>query len=441
VGAATYSYAAGKIVVGYYMSWSRSTYPHTAIKYENLTHIAHAFIWPNSDGSLNVPSYFRYPELIQTAHSRGVKVVVSVGGWGQSAGFPGMAADSNARKRFVNELKNFCLTNGYDGADIDWEYPGSSDRANVTVLMRQLKEVFASTNLPLTLSIAAPSSDWNGGYDFGVLKSILDWIGIMTYDFHGPWTNHAGHNSPLYAPVSEQDGSVDQSVRFYFSKGIPSQKLCIGLAFYGYNFKASQLYGRSTGASSISYVNAIAKLSAGWMYHWDSISYVPYLTDPSNTQLITFDDTASIRYKCDYIVSKNLGGVIIWALGYDNQGNTQPLLETVGRVLGIITYVQGYPGNGHSSYELLQNYPNPFNSQTIITYTISSEQPSAFVRLTVFDVLGREAATLVNEWQQPGTHTVSFDPVSHSGSISSGVYFYRLNVDGVSTARTMMYIK
>lgn len=442
VEAATYSYAAGRIAVGYYMSWSRSTYSHAAIEYENLTHIAHAFIWPNSDGSLNVPSYFPYPELIQAAHSRGVKVVVSVGGWGQSAGFPGMAADLNARKRFVNELKSFCLTNGYDGADIDWEYPGSSDRANVTVLMRQLREAFASTNPPLTLSIAAPSSDWNGGYDFGVLKGILDWIGIMTYDFHGPWTSHAGHNSPLYAPSNEPEGSVDQSVRYYLSKGISSQKLCVGLAFHGYNFKASQLYGPSTGASLISYVNAIAELSAGWTYHWDSISYVPYLTDPSNTKLIAFDDTLSIRYKCEYLMSKSLDGVIIWALGYDNQGNTQPLLETVGRALGIVTHVEERSRNSPFwQYELLPNYPNPFNSQTIITYVISSEQSSAFVRLTVFDVLGREVATLVNGWQHCGTHTVSFDPVLHGRSISSGAYFYRLSVGGVSTVRAMTYTK
>ena len=69
--------AAKSLVVGYYPSWSKGTYPYNVIMYENLTHIAHAFLIPNADGSLGGVSGFAYPELIQAAHAHGVKVVVS----------------------------------------------------------------------------------------------------------------------------------------------------------------------------------------------------------------------------------------------------------------------------------------------------------------------------------------------------------------------------
>ncbi|MGC8897558.1 MAG: glycosyl hydrolase family 18 protein [Bacteroidota bacterium] len=432
----------GKIAIGYYTWWSRWNYPYDAVKYENLTHIAHAFIWPNSNGSLNIPSDFRYPELVQAAHQKGLPVIVSVGGWGQSDAFSPMAADSNARKQFVSELRDFCLKNGYDGADIDWEYPTSSDRLNATLLFKELREAFNNTRPPLTLSIAAPATDWREGYDFPAVKDLLDWIGIMTYDFHGTWTNHAGHNSPLYAPTSDQEGSVHQSVQYYLSKGISPEKLCIGLAFYGRLFNASRLYGPSTGGNAISYADIIAKEDSGWTYHWDSISYVPYITNPSNTQLITFDDTISIRHKCDYIKDKNLHGAIIWALGYDNLGNHQPLLETVGKELGFtLTYAQeSLIGHSAPEYVLQQNYPNPFNSQTVITYTI--EQSPAFVKLTIYDVLGREVATLARGWKLPGTYTVMFNPEASSlDPVASGAYLCRLNVNGKSSAKTMLYVK
>jgi hypothetical protein len=91
-------------------------------------------------------------------------------------------------------------------------------------------------------------------------------------------------------------------------------------------------------------------------------------------------------------------------------------------------------GNGEkempAAFELFQNYPNPFNPSTSITFRLSR---FAFVSVKVYDVLGREVATLVNEWKEAGTYNIQFDirpdPASAGGSFdifSSGVYFYRL---------------
>jgi carboxypeptidase T len=85
-------------------------------------------------------------------------------------------------------------------------------------------------------------------------------------------------------------------------------------------------------------------------------------------------------------------------------------------------------------YRLEQNYPNPFNPTTIITYQLPT---SSTVKLEVFDVLGKKVATLTNERQSAGTHTITFN----ASGLSSGVYFYRLQAGTFSQTRKMMLVK
>ena len=85
-------------------------------------------------------------------------------------------------------------------------------------------------------------------------------------------------------------------------------------------------------------------------------------------------------------------------------------------------------------YKLTQNYPNPFNPSTMIEYTISKQDK---VELKVYDVLGREVATLVNEFQNPGSYNVMFN----ASNLSSGVYFYKLNSGSFSDIKRMVLVK
>jgi hypothetical protein len=86
------------------------------------------------------------------------------------------------------------------------------------------------------------------------------------------------------------------------------------------------------------------------------------------------------------------------------------------------------------SYALAQNYPNPFNPTTNITYTVDSR---SMVSLNVYDVLGQQVASLVNEVKAPGQYTVPFDGTN----LTSGVYFYKLNADSKVEAKKMMLVK
>ena len=87
-----------------------------------------------------------------------------------------------------------------------------------------------------------------------------------------------------------------------------------------------------------------------------------------------------------------------------------------------------------SEYDLMQNYPNPFNPSTAISYKLSAFSP---VTLKVYDILGREVATLVNQNQNPGNYTVVFD----ASRLPSGVYFYRLTAGTYTATKKMMVVK
>jgi hypothetical protein len=85
-------------------------------------------------------------------------------------------------------------------------------------------------------------------------------------------------------------------------------------------------------------------------------------------------------------------------------------------------------------WSLDQNYPNPFNPSTHFKFTVGSQQ---LVTLTVFDALGREVSTIVNEMMQPGTYTATWNALP----FTSGVYFYRLQAGTFSETKRMILMK
>ena len=90
--------------------------------------------------------------------------------------------------------------------------------------------------------------------------------------------------------------------------------------------------------------------------------------------------------------------------------------------------------NGKPDFELKQNYPNPFNPSTMISFALNS---ASNVRLSVYDMSGRELATLANGSLMPGIHSFKWD----ASALSSGTYFYRLNVNGAQVVKQMQLIK
>ncbi len=321
-----------KIVIGYYASWTKAEFDHTKIQYKYLTHIAHAFTKPDSDGNLIVADDYVYPELIQTAHLNNVKVIMSIGGWGNCEGFPGMASMSKNRKRFIHQVLKFCRDHEYDGVDIDWEYVSNpEEQKNFVTFIKELSMAMKAQNPPLLLTMAAPSGAfWGRWVNYEQVVDHFDYISCMTYDYHGEWTDHSGHNSPLYTCGNDPCGSVDGSYAYFLIRKVPPQKLLLGIPFYGRSFDSRDLYQEYKKSQSYGYSEILNLINSGWSPFWDDCSQVPYLRNQDETEIVSYDDERSLSLKCRYVEEKQVAGLIIWELSLDHYQNDSVLLKVIG---------------------------------------------------------------------------------------------------------------
>ncbi len=425
-----------KYVVGYYPNWS-SLQPQN-IKFENLTHVIHAFAWPTSTGGIQMYSGMPSANLINATHNAGKKVLLAFGGWGQSDGFAPMVADSASRATFINNVVQLFNQSGYDGIDLDWEYPSNSTQgANLTTFVKELRERFNQENPVWLITMAVSAGSWVGQYlQYLNLDDYVDWFGVMTYDFHGSWTSHAGHNSPLYQPSNCNDGASDGGIKYLtVTRQVSKQKVILGVPFYGREFNASGLYqSQSGGVADLTYSASLDRINNGYEYYWDMFSKVPYLQNAAHTKVVTYENPESIETKCQYALDNQLKGVMIWALGQDVVGSSQPLLETAGRKMGLVTSVENIVEQIATDFYLYDNYPNPFNPSTTIKYLIPE---TSFVTLKIFDVLGNEVETLVNEIKSQGTYQTTFD----ASQLSSGLYTYVLSSGNFIQSKKMLLVK
>ena len=111
---------------------------------------------------------------------------------------------------------------------------------------------------------------------------------------------------------------------------------------------------------------------------------------------------------------------------------------TPGRINDVFVNVDDDSDILPSKYSLMQNYPNPFNPSTIIKFSVPTH---SLVSLKVFDVIGNEIATLVNEEKLAGNYEIEFSSNKLNSSLSSGVYFYQLKTNEFNETKKMLLIK
>ena len=288
-----------------------------------------------------------------------LKVLLSVGGWG-AGNFSEMAADETHRKKFCQNCLKAVNDYKLDGIDIDWEYPGSSDagissssndKKNFTLLLKDLRSVLGNDKL-LTMA-----SEASAGYiDWASALQYLNFVNIMSYDMGRPPT----HNAALYNKDSRTKMSCEEAVAKHYAKGIPYNKMTLGMAFFG-RVDRNILKG-----DELDYNEIIAL--TGFTKCWDDNAKVPYLTDASGTMVLSYDDEQSIGLKAEYVKSKGLLGGMYWDIEADDANHTLgkavagPLLgwkdeqQQASAFLATNQYVQKYLEE--------VNYPNTNNSDT-----------------------------------------------------------------------------
>ena len=339
----------GGTVVGYYASWaSGQGYGPEDIPAELFTQINYAFAGIEG-GRAVLTSPVRDRENLRglTAlrqRNPQLRIVLSLGGWDDSAGFSDAAASSNGRKAFAQSCVDLVLEHGLDGVDLDWEYPVSGgapgvvhrpqDRENFTLLLRDLRAALdrqgRRDGKSYVLTIAGAVG---GGYlsciEPQAAAEIVDHIFLMAYDLQGPWDAATGFNAPLYAPSdgpSRYRSSVDGGVSAWLGAGVPAEKLVLGMPLYGYIYQSvdrrnNGLYQSFGSARSISW-NQIQRdcLSQGaYRQFFHQEAGVPYLY--GNRSFLSYDDPSSIAAKAELARRRGLGGVGFWELSQDAGGD------------------------------------------------------------------------------------------------------------------------
>ncbi len=330
-----------KRLIADYGYWSRTqTPPYSAdqIPFKKLTHINHAGVSFNADGSLNVPDGFLEPGLISKGHAAGVKVMLLLGG-----DFTGMETTAGSMATLVENLESFIVEHGYDGLDIDWEYPSSTlDQTTFFKLMSSLRKAFPSPHYFLSADVAP----WGGsGYDFPHVTPLVDYFNIMTYDCAGPWTDDGQLNSAIFPDPSnpepyecEPGGSVKEAIDIALQSKVPLAKMNMGTPFYGYFYQnVSTLFGpcKDCGNTVLSenYGTFIKQRinAKGWQTSYDTYALVPYmLRTDGKPGYITYDDWFSTYYRVWYSIwQRGTGGTFLWSLDADYDGSSQDLLDAM----------------------------------------------------------------------------------------------------------------
>src|ERR671937_2866302 len=355
-----------------------------------------------SDPSQHVFGNFNQLLKLKAAHPN-LRVVMSLGGWTLSKYLSDVAATPASRQTFVRScidliIKGNLPTGGwptqaggdgvaaglFDGIDIDWEYPGidpgngadhsPADVHNATLLLqefrRQLDAYGAVTGRHYLLTVDLPAGNVHstGSWELASVAQVVDWIDLLTFDFHGSWDSWTDFNSPFSLDPKEPavGGGAIQStwntrgtVDYYLANGVPAGKIVVGVPFYGkryvgvpsannglyqsfvpqgWPFNDSPTFhelvdtGLTDGNLNVIGPTALAapkNLGAddqgvnGFAWYWNGPAGAPWLYNPAldGGTFISYMDPHGVIERVQLVSNHHLRGLFAWEVSQDDDAN------------------------------------------------------------------------------------------------------------------------
>ncbi|MEB3190360.1 MAG: glycosyl hydrolase family 18 protein [Snowella sp.] len=384
------------VVAAYYPEWAiyDRNFQVKDIPVNNLTHIFYAFAKIDGNGEVatfdpwaatqitfngkytwdqsvaNQAGNFAELKTLKTANPQ-LSNMLSIGGWTLSSPFSDVALTDASRKKFATSAVNFIVKYGFDGIDLDWEYPvggGLSgnvnrpeDKHNYTLLVSELR---SQLNVQKTkdgktyqLTIASPAGfDKIANFELGQMAPYLDFFNVMTYDYHGTWEKQTNHQAALYSNPNDPSANKTQyniasTIQQYKNAGVKAEDIVLGAPLYGVSWTGVSnvndgLFQTATGAGpgtweagNFDYKDLYQKVnnpSSGYTRYWDDLAKVPYVYNKSLGVFSTYEDKQSLGAKLDYLKTQGLGGMFFWEASADLP-STSPdsLIHLAATQLGV----------------------------------------------------------------------------------------------------------
>ncbi len=340
--------AGGQVICKMFDEWADYQKPWDAV--QSVT--GEAVTWPNP-----ILGNFQQLKALKSLYPK-LKVLISIGGWTGSKWFSDAALTPESRQAFVQSCVDLFIKGNlpdpgwggmggpgaaagvFDGIDVDWEYPAAEgnagniyrpeDTQNFTALLAEFRAQLDAVKPGLLLTIAAPAGpDKAAKIEVKKIAATLNWINLMTYDYHGTWDMTTNFNSPLTSSKKDPSRpplSTVDTVGLYAKAGAPLSKLVVGVPFYGHGWtgvedKNHGLYQPATGPAAATWEAGtedykVLKNKVGYIRYADGLTHNAWLFDGST--FWTYDDPDVMAQKRAYVISKGLRGVMFWELSGDS---------------------------------------------------------------------------------------------------------------------------
>lgn len=281
-------------------------------------------------------------------------------------------ASSTAQQTFITNAISLLNARGGNGINIDFEGMGSSDNLPFTNFMTNLCNQVHAANSSYKVTMALYAVDWGTAFDVTTLNPLVDQFIIMGYDYYYSGSPSAGPEAPLYNFETTYNQTLSKSITYYLKQGASKNKLLLGLPWYGREWEtvASTIPSNTTGGFTASrlynYVRNNTTTYSTINKHWDNNSFNPYYTyqNAGNWRQCWIDDHYSYSRKFDMVNQRGIGGIGIWALGYDDgYDDLWQLIKNKFSNCGIVECTD-------SIYDMGGPQRNYYNSEAY-TYTIA----------------------------------------------------------------------